>query len=246
MNQWLFASSALLKTSGALLLLVCAVEVWRVGEATRSSIAATPELSRHISRAWRETLDQRLSSMETTFASQVSSIATLTDARLGSLERATDARLAAIQKDAQVELQATRTALVGQVIELRGQIQPVLADAQLTMASARGLMAQTGSLVADAQKSWDDIFWDVKAAIESGTVAARSVAEAASAVEKATPVILDATSRFTKDSAEVASNINHLTKPKWYDRLIGYGLNGIIIYRNLHPATNFVLKSVSK
>jgi hypothetical protein len=35
----------------------------------------------------------------------------------------------------------------------------------------------------------------------------------------------------------VAINVNQLTKPKWYDRLIGYGLNGVVIYRNLNPAS---------
>ncbi|MGB7761589.1 MAG: hypothetical protein WBL61_17290 [Bryobacteraceae bacterium] len=31
------------------------------------------------------------------------------------------------------------------------------------------------------------------------------------------------------------ANMNRLTKPRWYDRLIGYGLNGVVIYRSLSP-----------
>lgn len=31
------------------------------------------------------------------------------------------------------------------------------------------------------------------------------------------------------------SNMNRLTHPRWYDRLIGYGLNGVVIYRSLNP-----------
>jgi hypothetical protein len=31
------------------------------------------------------------------------------------------------------------------------------------------------------------------------------------------------------------SNVNRLTRPHWYDRLIGYGLNGAVIYRSLNP-----------
>jgi len=31
------------------------------------------------------------------------------------------------------------------------------------------------------------------------------------------------------------ANMNRLTHPHWYDRLIGYGLNGVIIYRSLNP-----------
>jgi len=40
----------------------------------------------------------------------------------------------------------------------------------------------------------------------------------------------------------VADNLNRLTKPKWYDRLIGYGLNGVVIYRNLNPVSNLTVK----
>ncbi len=31
------------------------------------------------------------------------------------------------------------------------------------------------------------------------------------------------------------ANMNRLTRPRWYDRLIGYGLNGVVIYRSLSP-----------
>ena len=32
------------------------------------------------------------------------------------------------------------------------------------------------------------------------------------------------------------ANMNRLTHPHWYDRLIGYTVNGALIYRNLNPA----------
>ena len=40
----------------------------------------------------------------------------------------------------------------------------------------------------------------------------------------------------------ITPNINRLTKPRWYDRVLGYGLNGVVIYRNLNPATNLTVK----
>jgi hypothetical protein len=48
----------------------------------------------------------------------------------------------------------------------------------------------------------------------------------------------------TLEFSGVATNLNRLTKPKWYDRLLGYGLNGVVIYRNLNPATNVTGKGV--
>jgi hypothetical protein len=44
-----------------------------------------------------------------------------------------------------------------------------------------------------------------------------------------------------KSVEHIAQNVDRLTKPKWYDRLIGYGLNSVLIYRNLNPATNLTL-----
>lgn len=43
------------------------------------------------------------------------------------------------------------------------------------------------------------------------------------------PTIIDNTSKVT-------DNINRLTKPKWYDRLIGAGVNGSMIWSNVYRA----------
>jgi len=40
-----------------------------------------------------------------------------------------------------------------------------------------------------------------------------------------------------------AANLNRLTRPRWYDRLIGYGLNGVVIYRSLNPVGAAVVGS---
>jgi hypothetical protein len=48
----------------------------------------------------------------------------------------------------------------------------------------------------------------------------------------------------TLEFSGVATNLNRLTKPKWYDRLLGYGLNGVVIYRDLNPVTSVVVKGL--
>ena len=52
-----------------------------------------------------------------------------------------------------------------------------------------------------------------------------------------TTSVATATPLITKNFADITTNINKFTKPKWYDRLIGYGLQGAIIYRNINPVT---------
>jgi hypothetical protein len=45
-----------------------------------------------------------------------------------------------------------------------------------------------------------------------------------------------------KSVEHIAQNVDRLTKPKWYDRLIGYGLNGAVLYRNLNPVSSLTVK----
>jgi len=47
--------------------------------------------------------------------------------------------------------------------------------------------------------------------------------------------------QIEKDVSGSASNINSLTKPRWYDRVRGYALNGVVLYRNLNRVTNLTL-----
>jgi len=44
--------------------------------------------------------------------------------------------------------------------------------------------------------------------------------------------------RATVEFSGVAANLNRLTKPKWYDRLLGYGLSAGSMYRDLNPGFN--------
>jgi len=72
--------------------------------------------------------------------------------------------------------------------------------------------------------------------------AARNFGEASQDIRGALPGMLSTWDRIGFNVAGTASNIDRLTKPHWYDRLIGYGLNGVVIYRNLNPATNLTIK----
>ena len=43
-----------------------------------------------------------------------------------------------------------------------------------------------------------------------------------------------------KSIEHTAQNFDRLTKPKWYDRLLGYGVNTAVLYRDLNPAASVV------
>ena len=72
--------------------------------------------------------------------------------------------------------------------------------------------------------------------------AATNFGQASADVRNAVPQMLATWNQIGVGVAGIAANLDRLTKPHWYDRLIGYGLNGVVIYRNLNPATNVMVK----
>jgi len=124
---------------------------------------------------------------------------------------------------------------LGKVEELRGDLKPVLANAAT-------LEQHADALTGDVKDSMDDLYFDVKASVASVTVAANSVGQMSMDVKAATPKALATWQGIGTNMNGITANINTLTKPRWYDRLLGYGLNGVVIYRNLNPATNLTIK----
>jgi hypothetical protein len=101
------------------------------------------------------------------------------------------------------------------------------ANAQLS--SANGTLAgiredlkpalqETQTTVKDLRDSWDDLYWDVKASVESATVAARGVAEASEAAGKAAPKLADAAVKNGENISGITADVHTATsafvKPK--------------------------------
>ncbi|HWC98997.1 MAG TPA: hypothetical protein VG456_19690 [Candidatus Sulfopaludibacter sp.] len=73
--------------------------------------------------------------------------------------------------------------------------------------------------------------------------AALNFGQASQDIRGALPKMLLTWNQIGVDVSGTAGNVQQLTKPHWYDRLLGYALNGIVIYRNLNPVTNLSLKA---
>jgi hypothetical protein len=121
--------------------------------------------------------------------------------------------------------------------ELRGDFVPVLAAAQATLHEADrtvtdlhpqllGLVAASKVTAGETAQTMRDFRGAVPSFIAQG--------------QRITANVGTATSEFSS----VATNLNRLTKPKWYDRLLGYGLNGVVIYRDLNPVTSLTVKGI--
>jgi hypothetical protein len=143
-----------------------------------------------------------------TVNTQATAIRHTADLRLGSIQQMVDTRTAQA-------LQIADSRLSGATSEI-GAIRQ---DLHLVLANA-------AALTKDTQDSMDDLYWDVKASVESATVAARGVAETSEAVGKATPAIAASVQSTANSAAGVAADVKReadaLTKPKhWYEKILG-------------------------
>lgn len=119
---------------------------------------------------------------------------------------------------------------------LRRDLQPVLGAAQHTLG--------------DADRTVLDLHPQLLGLIAASKVTAGETAQAMRDVRGAVPSFIDQSQRIsanvnvaTAEFSGVATNLNRLTKPKWYDRLLGYGLNGVMIYRDLNPVTGLTVRA---
>ena len=181
--------------------------------------AARGDLTDQIEAAREDLLartEREVADLRTSVLGEVAQIRTTADRRVGDSLARVDSAL-------------------GKVEELRGDLKPVLANAAT-------LEQHADALTGDAKDSMDDLYFDVKASVASVTVAANSVGQMSMDVKAATPKALATWQGIGANVNGITANINTLTKPRWYDRLLGYGLNGVVIYRNLNPATNLTIK----
>lgn len=181
--------------------------------------AARADLTGQIEAARKDLLartEHEVADLRTGVLGEVAQMRTTADRRIGN------------------SLDRVDTAL-GEVEELRGDLKPVLANAAT-------LEQHADALTGDVKDSMDDLYFDVKASVASVTVAANSIGQMSTDVKVATPKALATWQGIGTNLDGITGNINRLTKPRWYDRLLGYGLNGVVIYRNLNPATNLTIK----
>ena len=120
---------------------------------------------------------------------------------------------------------------------LRREMEPVLAAAQATLH--------------DTDRTVADLHPQLLGLVAASKVTAGETAQTMRDFRGAVPDFIAQGQRITanvdtatSEFSGVATNLNRLTKPRWYDRLLGYGLNGVVIYRNLNPVTSLTVKGV--
>jgi hypothetical protein len=120
-------------------------------------------------------------------------------------------------------------------------------DVKPTLDHSAGITAQIDDslpLFLDCAHNPDCLFNRYVGASKGIERAALNFGEASQDVRGALPKMLLTWNQIGVSVSGTAGNVERMTKPHWYDRLIGYALNGIVIYRNLNPVTNLTMKGV--
>jgi hypothetical protein len=154
----------------------------------------------------------------------------------------TERQAMALRADAFTEIGAIRSTADRRLGDTLGRVDAALDKIEEIRGDLKPALANTAALTADAKDSWDDLYWDVKASVESATVAANSFGQMSLDVRAAVPGYVKTWNGIGTNVQGISGNINRLTTPHWYDRLLGYGLNGVLLYRNLNPATNLTIR----
>jgi hypothetical protein len=116
---------------------------------------------------------------------------------------------------------------------LRQDLKPTLDHSAAITAQVSDAMP----LFLDCEHNPDCVFNRYVGASRGIELAASNFGKASTDVSTALPGAITTWQSIGKNANQIATNVSQLTKPKWYDRLIGYGLNGVVIYRNLNPAS---------
>jgi hypothetical protein len=206
------------------------------GEIPQLRPAATAEIGRQGDRT-RELVDKVAADLAERSERQITALRADLRAESAAYRTTLDGRLAAIQKDAANQLTGFRkvanvqlgqaNASIGQLAAIGAGLQPTIQhvnEASAVLLRRDALPAQLLGLTAAAK------------------VTLGESAQTMRDVRRAVPGFLDQGQNIATNFQAVTSNINRLTKPRWYDRLLGYGLNGVVIYRNLNPATSLTVK----
>jgi hypothetical protein len=189
---------------------------------TRAALTAEVQATRRdlmgqVAAARKDATGQ-LTALQGNVFSQVTETRAMLDRRTGDLLALSDRRLG--------DTLARADSALAEVHGLRSDLQPTLTN--------------TAALTADAKDSWDDLYFDVKASVGSVTVAANQFGQASMDFRAAVPGAIKTWQSIGGNVDGITANVNRLTKPKWYDRLLGYGFTGAAIYRDLNPAANVV------
>jgi hypothetical protein len=200
---------------------------------TQSTIQTEMKETRQLVRDELQSTRQTLVAVERNITTDVKDLG-------GTLIATVDQRAASLQTDvlAQVDKQLTETNKSVSTLTTAYADIPKIVGARYERDFNPYFDCKINGLCLQGQTS--DTMFAVRAA-------SKSTSEAMTSLSTTIPLIAGdfrvASNTFATDFPKItanvngiAGNINKITTPKWYDRVLGYALNGAILYRQFNPA----------
>lgn len=194
---------------------------------------------------------------------EVTSLATLSNGQITSLASTTDNRLSKIEADAVGALKTMSDNLNTQLTTANSNINSQLITANNSITTLSNTYAAVPGQVGQQYNTLFGSYFDCaknRLCLQGQTSdtlfavrqSSRDTSTLMTGLNETFPKIeaniSSITTTFATDFPKItnnvngiAMNINSLTKPHWYDRIIGYVLNGAVIYRSINPVTSLTV-----
>jgi hypothetical protein len=243
MDKILAVAKASFYFASVLCLLFVARLLWIVPDIIKTEMTATRALIDTRVSSLETTANRQLTDWRATTEQQLTEIRTTTDRRISSLEKTTDRHLVALEGETlkrvdQLVASADRnlTNVAGGVNDLTKTYAaiPDRLDTSLkpfTNCAENDFCWQ--NLVTDSMVSFRAASRDTSATMQGIST---TIPLVASDVRKSTDAFATQFPIIVQNTSNITSNIDRLTKPKWYDRVIGYAANGTLIWFNINRA----------
>lgn len=190
---------------------------------------------------WLKVADNRISSLQDTADKRISSLEKTTDKRLASLEVSTFDQIGQIQTNTFDALRNVSVNLDSQMTTLNSNVGD-LTKAYANIPSVVGKRFEVQTNCTINQLCWQNMATSI---LRDGRYAALDISSASLEFKKGFPTIVGNVTSITGSFSKTSDNIARITTPHWYDRLLGYGLNGALLYRQLHPG-DLVIKGATQ
>jgi hypothetical protein len=219
-------------------LVVCAIFLLRAATATVAAIPAEVQATRRelvgVVEAARKDLTAQVESarLDVLTRSERQSAALRTDVmtEVAEIRKMADRRLG--------DTLARADTALGTVEALRRGLQPVLDNSAAITAQVNASLP----LFLDCDHNVECVFNRYVGASKGIERAALNLGQMAQDQRDALPKMLLTWQQIGTGVSGTAGNLDKLTKPHWYDRLLGYGLNAVVIYRTFNPITSLTVK----
>ena len=226
----------------AVLVGLAAGAIWLERAATATLAAAGQEvhgtraaLVEELRGARRDLKDETMAARSEVLVRSERQVAALRSDLVGEVEAV---RMTADARVGDTLARADRALTVVEALE--GQLQPVLThSAGITAQVENGL-----PLFLDCDHNPDCAFNRYQGTAKAVERAAGDFSAMSQDFRRDWPGYLRTWNGIGKNVEETTASIDKLTKPHWYDRVLGYGLNAAVIYRNLNPVTSLAVTGV--